>query len=134
MSVTGATSITAVTPVEPLESVGAVNVTVTTPGGASKVVLASQFTYTPTVTSLSPTKGPTSGHTTVTVTGSGFVPGSTGTIFKFGSTSSPSVKCASANVCTVVSPAHSEKAKVHVKATVNEITSPATSGDYFTYS
>ena len=134
VTVAEATSITAVTPVEPLESVGVVNVTVTTPGGTSRVVLASKFQYTPTVTSVRPSEGPKGGGTTVTVAGSGFMRGSTATRFKFGSTSATSGKCASANVCTVVSPAHGEKTKVHVKATVKEITSPATSADYFTYS
>jgi hypothetical protein len=53
---------------------GTVDVTVTRPGGTSAISPADQFTYVaagppPTVTKLSPTKGPSTGGTLVTITG-----------------------------------------------------------------
>jgi len=45
------------------------NVTVTTPGGTSAQVLTYTYVAAPTVTSLLPANGPTSGGTTVTITG-----------------------------------------------------------------
>jgi len=61
------TQITAVAPAE----TGIVPVTVTGPGGTSNAV---PFIYVvvPTITSMSPTSGPTSGGTSVVVTGTGF--------------------------------------------------------------
>ena len=62
-----ATSITATSPA----GTGTVDVTVTTVGGTSATSPADQFTYVaaPTVTSISPTSGPTGGGTSVTITG-----------------------------------------------------------------
>ena len=55
---------------------GTVDVTVTTPGGTSTTSSNDQFTYTapplPTVTSVTPSTGSTSGGTPVTIDGSGF--------------------------------------------------------------
>ena len=61
---------------------GTVNVTVTTPGGTSAESPADHYTYipAPTVTKVEPSSGPAAGGTTVTITGSGFVKGSTVTI------------------------------------------------------
>src|ERR1019366_7339926 len=66
-------SSTEVTDVSPAGS-GNVNVTVTTPGGTSSTSSSDQFSYAtalpaPTVTSISPTSGPASGGTTVTIIG-----------------------------------------------------------------
>ncbi|MCY0656333.1 IPT/TIG domain-containing protein, partial [Klebsiella pneumoniae] len=60
---------TQITATPPAGSAGTVNVTVTTVGGTSATSAADQFTYVPapTVTSISPTSGPTSGGTTVTI-------------------------------------------------------------------
>ena len=58
--------------VSPAGAVGTVDVTVTTAGGASATSTADRFTYyvpAPTVTTLSPTTGPTVGGTMVTITG-----------------------------------------------------------------
>jgi hypothetical protein len=62
------TSITADSPA----GAGTVNVTVTTPLGTSPVSTADQFTYAPTISSISPTFGLTTGNTLVTITGTGF--------------------------------------------------------------
>jgi hypothetical protein len=60
----------------PAHAVGPVQVTVTTPGGVTGPL---DYTYVlvPTVTGLSPAAGPASGGQTVTITGTGFVPGQT---------------------------------------------------------
>ncbi|PWD51789.1 hypothetical protein C8046_15185 [Serinibacter arcticus] len=70
---------TELTYVSPAHPAGAVDVTVTTPGGTSGPLT---FTYLdfPTVTDLIPTSGPVAGGTGVTVTGTGFVPGAVVTI------------------------------------------------------
>ena len=63
-----ATSIEVTTPAEPA---GTVYVTVTTAGGTSTVTSFGEFTYVtpPTLTTISPTSGPTAGGTPVTITG-----------------------------------------------------------------
>ena len=84
-----ATSITATSP----PGTGSVDITVTTPDGTSAISAADQFTYglsvpPPTLTGLSPTGGPVTGGTSVTVTGDNlansssvdFGPGNPGTI------------------------------------------------------
>jgi hypothetical protein len=71
---------------------------------------------------------------TVTVTGTGFAPGETATMFKFGTATGTSVNCASTTECTVVSPAHAA-GKVDVRATVNGQSSPKHApADQYTYS
>jgi hypothetical protein len=118
----------------PAASPGTVEVTVTAPGGTSAASTADRYKYTPTVTALSPSAGPRAGGTTVTVTGTGFATGTTGTIFKFGSVKAGGVNCSSTTSCTVVSPAH-EAGTVDVKATVNKVASPKSApGDQFTFS
>ena len=61
---------------------GTVNVTVTTPA-APRRSSADHFTYNaaPTVTAVSPNNGPQAGGTSVTVSGTGFVSGSTAVDF-----------------------------------------------------
>jgi len=65
---------TTVTATSPAGSAGAVDVTVTTPGGTSATGAADQFTYSavPTVASVSPNAGPIAGGTSVTITGTNF--------------------------------------------------------------
>ena len=71
-TVNGATQITATAPAVGAE--GVVDVRVTTAGGTSVTSAADQYTYlgAPTITSLSPTAGPTAGNGTVVITGTGF--------------------------------------------------------------
>ena len=45
------------------------------------------------------------GGTTVTVSGSGFALGTSGTVFTFGKVMATSVNCTTTSVCTVVAPA-----------------------------
>jgi hypothetical protein len=72
------TSPTRMTCVTPENTVGAKDVVVTTGGGS--VTRASGFTYTIGLTGVSPSSGPATGGTTVTLTGSGFGTGATATI------------------------------------------------------
>src|SRR6266540_298945 len=79
VSVTSSTSIVAVTP--PAASAGAVPIVVKNGDGQSGSF--SSFTYTlpaPSINSVSPAAGPTSGGTTFTISGNGFVSGATVTV------------------------------------------------------
>ena len=69
--------------VVPAESAGTVAVTVRKPAGKSAAVSADVYAFgAPSVSKVAPEAGPTAGGNTVTVSGSGFVPGS---MVKFGS-------------------------------------------------
>ena len=85
---------------------GTVDVTVTTTSGSSATSSADQFKFAPTVTALSPNGGATAGGAGVTISGSGFAPGASTTVFKFGSRAALAVNCASSTTCTVIAPAH----------------------------
>ena len=106
----------------------------------------------PTITAVSTNSvyaanGPYTGGTTVTVTGTGFIPTGTvgeSTTFAFGSNAGTSVNCTSTTRCTVVSPADSasptvadETDLVDITATSNDGTGPSTSttssADHFQY-
>ncbi len=76
LKVNSETSIEATSPA----GTGEVDVTVTTAGGTSATGTPDKFTYAPTFTSISPKSGPVAGGTTVKITGTGFVAGSTVTI------------------------------------------------------
>ncbi|PWD51788.1 hypothetical protein C8046_15180 [Serinibacter arcticus] len=95
---------TELTYVSPAHPAGAVDVTVTTPGGTSAPLT---FTYldAPTAASLTPEQGPVEGGTTVTVTGTDFVPGAVVTV---DGTEVPAADVAvvSESELTYVSPAH----------------------------
>ena len=85
---------------------GTVDVTVTTPNGTSAINAPSdQFTYTPppTVTVVNPDNGPQGGTNTVTLTGSGFVSGSTAV--DFGTNAGTAVNVTSGTSLSVVVPA-----------------------------
>ena len=126
VSVTSPTSITAISPA----GVGTVNVVVTTAYGTSAISVADQFTYgAPTVSAISPTAGPTTGGTSVTITGTGFVNGSTSVAF--GSYPATRVSVVSAQQITAVSPAGVGTVDVTVTNTFG--TSAKIVGDHFTY-
>jgi hypothetical protein len=110
---------------------GVVHLRVTTPIGTSAETANDNFTYvaSPTVTGISPSSGPITGGTVVTITGSGL----TGTMsVSFGSVSVTPISVADASV-VVVSPARDTVGVVHLRVTTNAGTSPATSADDFTY-
>jgi hypothetical protein len=125
-------SATSITAVSPEEAAGKVSIRVTTPAGTTSAT-GGKYTFTPTVTAVSPNSGTKAGGTAVGITGSGFAVGVNTTIVKFGTTQATEVKCSAPTSCTLVTPAHAA-GKVDVKATVNTIASPKnTPGDQYTY-
>ncbi|MEO6260139.1 MAG: IPT/TIG domain-containing protein [Thermoanaerobaculia bacterium] len=81
VNVTSSSNLTAVTP---SHAVGAVDVVVTNPDGQA-VAVSGAFTYTtpvsgPSITSVAPNEGPTSGGTALTISGNGFLAGATVTV------------------------------------------------------
>lgn len=126
------TSITATAPAA--AAAGIVDVTVTAAGGTSATSTRDHYSYAPTVESLSPAIGSTSGGEVVTVTGTGFALGSTATVFKFGTHKSTSVSCASSTTCTVTTPKVTTAGTVELIATVAKVNSAKNPpGDSFTY-
>jgi hypothetical protein len=128
VTVNSASSITATAPPG---SAGTVDITVTTPGGTSATGVADDFTYdpVPTVTAVSPSAGPTTGGTAVTITGSGFVHGST---VAFGTGHPASATYNSPTQLTATAPAGSS-GSVDITVTTPGGTSATSSADQFTY-
>src|SRR6516164_8845365 len=128
--VNSTTQITATSPA----GIGTVDVTVTTPGGTSATSTADQFTYVPapalapTVTNINPNTGPTSGGSSVTITGTNF---SGATAVRFGSNAAASFTVNSATQITATSPAG--VGTVDVTVTTAGGTSATSSSDRFTY-
>jgi hypothetical protein len=82
----------------------------------------------PTVTAISPNNGPEAGGTAVTITGTGFIAGST---VKFGSTAATGASIATEKSIAATSP--QGKGLVGVTVTNSNGTSAATPGDQFAY-
>ncbi|NEX95015.1 IPT/TIG domain-containing protein, partial [Caulobacter sp. 17J65-9] len=124
---------TQITATSPANSAGTYDVTVTTAGGTSATNAADQYTYiqAPTVTSISPTAGPTAGGTTVVITGTGFAaaPG-TGAV-KFGATNATYTINSNTQI-TATSPAKSAGTYDITVATPGG-TSATSAADQFTY-
>ena len=122
--VVSATSITAKTPAG---TAGARSVAVTTVGGTE--TLESGFTYVakPTIASISPTSGSTSGDTEITITGTNFVVGAT---VKVNGVAATSVVVVSATSITAVTPAGTVGAK---SVAVTTAGGTATKTKAFTY-
>jgi hypothetical protein len=128
-TVTSATSITAVAPAA---LAGTVDVTVTTAAGISSTSASDHYTYTgtaPTVTAVSPSTGPTTGGTTVTVTGTNF---NGATQVKFGSTAATSFTDLSSTELTAVAPAGTAGV-TDITVTTPYGTSSTGAADHFTY-
>jgi hypothetical protein len=119
------TSITATSPA----GLGAVDVTVTSPGGTSEKGSKDQFTYLPppTVTRIEPNKGPEGGGPTVTITGTNLLHT---TEVKFG-TGKAVLKSQSETEVTATIPLGS--GKVDVTVTTPGGTSATSEADRFTY-
>lgn len=126
-TVTTATQITATSPAG---NAGAVDVTVTAPGGTSSTNAADRFTYfaPPTVTSITPNNGPLGGATAVTITGTNFTGATT---VKFGSNTT-TFTVSSATQIAANSPAGSAGI-VDVTVTTPGGTSATSASDHFTY-
>jgi phospholipase C len=124
---------TALSALTPPSTAGSTNVTVTTPNGTSAVSLADRFRFgPPTVTALAPSSGGRAGGTRVTIQGSGFALGSSGTTIRFGSTLASELECPAITTCSATSPPHSAGV-VDVKAVVGGQSSPKSAGDQFAY-
>ena len=113
-TVNSPTSITAVSP----PGTETIDVTVTTPSGTSSVSPADQYRYrpTPVVEAVSPTRGPTTGGTAVTVSGRNFTGA---TAVSFGSTGAASFTVKSPTSIIAVSPAE-PAGRVYVSVTTPE--------------
>jgi IPT/TIG domain/FG-GAP repeat len=124
-------SATRITATSPAGSAGAVDVTVATAGGTSATGSADEFTYVavPTVTAVSPSAGPLSGGTSVTISGTNFAGA---TAVEFGSTAATSYATDSSTQITATSPAGSA-GSVDVTVTTVGGTSLAGSADQFAY-
>jgi hypothetical protein len=124
------TQITATAPA----GTGSVDVTVATPSGTSATSDADQYSYVPdptpapTVTGISPTSGPESGGTRVTITGTD-LSGATGV--QFGKASATNVGVDSPTQITATAPAGS--GAVDVTVTTPRGSSATTSADRYTY-
>jgi hypothetical protein len=127
-------SSTSITAASPPGTAGAVNIAVTTANGTSAVTLHDVFKYeSPVISALTPNTGSREGATSVTVTGSGFAPGTGTTVFKFRTAHATSVVCESTTTCMLVTPP-GKPGTFEVKAVVGEINgkkNPA--GDTYTY-
>jgi hypothetical protein len=122
---------TQITAVSPAETAGAVNITVTTPGGVSATSAADQFAFTtaPTVAGASPNAGPTAGGTHLVITGSSL---SGATAVMFGGTAATSFTVNSATQIAAVSPAESG-GTVNIRVTTPGGTSASSTADQFTF-
>jgi hypothetical protein len=128
-------SATEITAVSPPGASGTLDVTVTTIGGTSPITAADRFEYLGTsVLEIAPNHGPRAGGTSVTIRGSGFVPGTAATSFKFGKALASETDCSSSSACTARAPAQSKAGAVDVRAVVAKKTSRKNApADRFTY-
>ncbi|MGA9882350.1 MAG: FG-GAP-like repeat-containing protein [Candidatus Acidiferrales bacterium] len=129
-TVVSTTQITATSPAA--GAAGAVDVKVTTSAGTSATSAADEFTYvaTPTVTGVSPSSGPITGGTPVTITGTNFT-NATAVYFALVPVSAFSINSSGTQI-TVNSPGGSVGA-VDVFVFTPGGLSPASSADQFTY-
>jgi len=109
---------------------GAVNITVSTPGGTSATSAADEFSYAPvpTVTKINPTEGPEAGGTVVTVEGTSF---KGVTAVKFGATEALKFKVNSETSLEAESPAGT--GTVNLTVTAAGGTSATGAADEFKY-
>jgi hypothetical protein len=128
-TVVSTTEITAVTAAAPA---GEHYVTVTTPGGTSADKASVVFTYAgaPTVTSSTPATGPTTGGTTVTITGTNFT-GATGVTFGAAGAAKSFTVVSSTKITAVTAAAGA--GEHYVTVTTPSGTSPSNANVVFTY-
>ncbi|HET7434288.1 MAG TPA: IPT/TIG domain-containing protein [Thermoanaerobaculia bacterium] len=117
--------------VAPAHAPGPVDVVVTNPGGETFTkVNGFKYLYpTHTVTNVSPANGPQTGGTTITITGTNFISGST---VKVGNTAATNVTFVSATQLTAVTPAGTPGSTVAVSVTLPD-DQVATLNAAFTY-
>ena len=127
-------SSTSITATVPAGSAGTVDVQVTADGGTSQANSADQFTYltpppAPTVSSVSPSSGPAAGGSSVTITGTGFI---TGSSVSFGANAATDLDVLSSTSITATSPAGSGTVDVTV-SNANGTSAANPPADQFTY-
>lgn len=127
-------SATELTVRSPEHSAGVVDVTVTTAGGTSTTSSAGRFTYLahspyPTITSITPGEGATTGGATVKIDGEHLTDA---TAVSFGATAASSFEVKSDSEIQAISPAHGA-GSVDITVTTSTATSASLPGDTFTY-
>lgn len=125
-------SSSSITAVVPAESAGTVDVKVTNSAGTSGVTSADQYTFTsmaPVVSSLSTSSGPSTGGTSVTITGINFT-GASGVLF--GTVAATSYSINSPTSITAIAPAET-LGVVDIKVQSSNGTSAAVAADQFTF-
>ena len=136
VDVVSSTKITAYTSASP--QAGLFNLFVTSSGVTSAVSAGDLFTYVPTVTSVHPHTGPTSGGTAVTVTGTGFVTGARVVIAQgdgsgTGAIAATNVDVVSSTKITATTGGGAKAGSFNLFVTSSGVTSAADAGDLFTY-
>ena len=128
VTVSSATSLTAVSPAG---TAGTVDVTVTTAGGTSATTNADAYSYAdvPTITSVSPDAGSTSGGTSVDITGTGFTQDAD---VHFGSIEATGVTVIDSTSLTAFAPT-SQAGTVDITVTTPGGTSALSSADQYTF-
>jgi prepilin-type N-terminal cleavage/methylation domain-containing protein len=132
-SVVSDTQLIAVVPAS--SAAGAVDITVTAAAGTSAASPADKYTFVDTgkgasVTGVSPSSGPDSGGTSVTITGSGF---SSATAVNFGGTPGTQMKVISDTQITVTAPGGTAGSPVDVTVVTSAGTSVTSGADQYTY-
>ena len=125
-------TVTQIVVTSPVATAGLVNVTVVTAGGTSATSSKDQFTYfvpAPTVTGVSPTVGPVTGGTSVTITGTNLA---NATGVKFGSAAATTITSDTATQIVATSPAEAA-GTVNVTVVTAGGTSATLSADQFSY-
>ena len=122
-----ATQIKAKAPARPA---GTVHVIVRTPGGTSTATNQDEYAFgAPTITSLAPSSGPAAGGNTVTIRGTGFVPGAT---VGFGQSKASSVTFVGSTQLKAKAPAHAA-GTVHVSVRTTAGAPPVAPSNAYVY-
>lgn len=135
VNVTSSSNLTAVAPAH---AAGAVDVVVSNPDGQG-ATLASAYTYVtppagPSITSITPSSGPTSGATPITITGSGFVAGARVTVGGVPAFGATVISATQIIVATPLGPATEQIGLPVAVVVINPDGTRATAGGAFTYS
>jgi alpha-tubulin suppressor-like RCC1 family protein len=124
---------TSITVTSPANVAGTTDVRVETLSGLSATTTKDHFKYSPSIESVSPANGLIAGGATVTITGTGFIPGTSATTFKFGKAKAKSAECTSTTTCLVVVPAAKTAGTIDIQATAAKVKSTIAVSDHFTY-
>jgi hypothetical protein len=126
-------SSTKITATAPAAAAGKVDVSVSGAGVSSANTAGDDYTYVqpnPTISGLAPASGPTTGGTSVTITGNNFVAGST---VKFGTVAATGVVVDSKTQIRATAPAAAAAGKVDVSVSGAGVSSANTATDDYTY-